>query len=95
MLAVVRAIREQTGKIPGDTIDVEVWRDNAARALEVPAVLEKRLKQEGFLPFFAALSFTHRKEYCCSISDAKKEETRFNRLENAVELLRKSERTPL
>lgn len=51
MLAVVKAIREQTGKRPGDTIDVEVWRDNAARALEVPAVLEKRLKQEGLLPF--------------------------------------------
>jgi len=56
MLAVVKAIREQTGKRLGDTIDVEVWRDNRARALEVPAVLEKRLKQEGLLPFFAALS---------------------------------------
>jgi hypothetical protein len=51
MLAVVKAIREQTGKRTGDTIDVEVWRDNRAQALEVPAVFEKRLKQEGLLPF--------------------------------------------
>lgn len=93
MLAVVKAIREQTGKSPGDTIDVEVWRDNGLRALEVPAVLEKRLKKEGLLPFFEGLSFTHRKEYCRWISDAKKEETRLNRLEKAVELLRKGERT--
>jgi hypothetical protein len=93
MLAVVKAIREQTGKRPGDTIDVEVWRDNRARALEIPAELEKRLKQEGLLPFFAALSFTHRKKYCRWISDAKKEETRLNRLEKAVELLKKGERT--
>ena len=93
MLAMVKAIREQTGKRPGDTIDVEVWRDNGARALEVPAVLEKRLKREGLLPFFAALSFTHRKKYCRWISDGKKEETRLNRLEKAVELLKKGERT--
>jgi hypothetical protein len=94
MLALVKAIREQTGKRPGDTIDVELWRDNAARALEVPAVLEKRLKQEGLLQFFDVLSLTHRKEYWRWISDAKKEETRWNRLERAVELLGKGERTP-
>jgi hypothetical protein len=50
MLAVVKVIREQTGKRPADRIDVEVWRDNAARTLELPDVLEKRLKQEGPLP---------------------------------------------
>src|ERR1700733_13807396 len=93
MLAVVKAIREQPGKRPGDTIDVEVWRDNRARALEIPAELEKRLKQEGLLPFFAALSSTHCKKYCRWISDGKKEETRLNRLEKAVELLKKGERT--
>jgi Bacteriocin-protection, YdeI or OmpD-Associated/Domain of unknown function (DUF1905) len=94
MLAVVKAIRDQTGKIPGDIIDVEVWRDEELRALEVPPGLEKVLKEEALLPFFEGLSFTHRKEYCRWISEAKKEETRLKRLEKAVELLRKGVKTP-
>src|SRR5271156_2044393 len=50
MLAVVKAIREQTGKKPGDVIDIEVWRDDEARVVEVPASFEKLLKKEGLLP---------------------------------------------
>jgi Domain of unknown function (DUF1905)/Bacteriocin-protection, YdeI or OmpD-Associated len=94
MLAVLKAIREQTGKAPGDTIDVEVWRDDAPRELEVPAPFERRLKREGLLPVFNGLSFTHRKEYCCWVAEAKKEQTRLKRLEKAVEMLRKGVRTP-
>lgn len=94
MLAVVKAIREQTGKKPGDVIDVEVWRDDEARVVEVPASFEKLLKREGLLLLFNSLSFTHRKEYCCWIAEAKKEETRVRRLEKAVEMLRKGVRTP-
>jgi Domain of unknown function (DUF1905)/Bacteriocin-protection, YdeI or OmpD-Associated len=94
MLGVLKAIREQIGKGPGDTIDVEVWRDDAARTVEVPAAFKKRMREEGLLPFFEALSFTHRKEYCRWISEAKKEETRLKRLEKAVEMLRKKVRTP-
>src|SRR5271168_2331800 len=89
MLAVVKAIREQTGKKPGDVIDVEVWPDDEARVVEVPDSFEKLLKKEGLLPFFNGLSFTHRKEYCRWITDAKKEETRVKRLEKAVEMLKK------
>jgi uncharacterized protein YdeI (YjbR/CyaY-like superfamily) len=40
------------------------------------------------------LSFTHRKEYCRWITEAKKEETRLERLEKAVEILKKGVRTP-
>jgi hypothetical protein len=94
MLAVVKAIREQTGKKPGDIIDVEVWRDEELRALDVPSSFEKLLKKEGLLPVFNGLSFTHRKEYCRWITEAKKEETRVRRLEKAVEMLRMGVRTP-
>jgi hypothetical protein len=94
MLGVLKAIREQIGKGPGDTIDVVVWRDDAARTVEVPAAFKKRMREEGLLPFFEALSFTHRKEYCRWIMEAKKEETRLKRLEKAVEMLRKKVRTP-
>ena len=94
MLAVVKAIRLQIGKGPGDTIDVEVWKDEEQRVLEVPAAFEKLMKEEGLFPFFEGLSFTHRKEYFRWVAEAKKEETRLKRLERAVEMLRKGLRTP-
>ena len=94
MLGVAKAIREQLGKQPGDTIEVELWKDEEIRTVEVPPELQKLLKKEGLLPFFEKLSYTHRKEYCRWITEAKKEETRLNRLAKAVEMLKKGVKTP-
>jgi uncharacterized protein YdeI (YjbR/CyaY-like superfamily) len=46
------------------------------------------------LPFFAGLSYTHVREHCRWIAEAKKEETRLKRLEKAIEMLRSGVRTP-
>ena len=94
MLGVAKAIREQLGKKPGDTLEIELWKDEEIRTVEVPPELQKLLKKEGLLPFFEKLSFTHRKEYCRWITEAKKEETRLNRLAKAVEMLKKGVKTP-
>ena len=94
MLVVLKAIREKTGKGPGDTIEVVVWRDEEVRTLEVPAQFEKLMKKQGLLPFFEKLSYTHRKEYCRWITEAKKEETRAKRLDKAIEMLKKKVKTP-
>jgi hypothetical protein len=94
MLGMPKAIREQTGKAPGDTVAVVVWKDEGVRTLEVPAQFENLMKKEGLLPVFEKLSYTHRKEYCRWIADAKKEETRLRRLQKAIEMLKKGVRTP-
>jgi hypothetical protein len=94
MLAVLKGIREQIGKGPGDTIDVVVWKDAEERALEVPAEFERLMKKEGLLASFEKLSYTNRKEYCRWISDAKKEETRRMRLKKSIEMLRRGVKTP-
>ena len=94
MLPMLKAIREKIGKGPGDTVDVIVERDNAARTVEVPPELQKLLNKEGLLEFFETLSYTHRKEYCRWITEAKKEETRQARLAKAVNLLRSGVKTP-
>jgi hypothetical protein len=94
MLGLLKAIREQIGKGPGDTVEVVVWKDEAPRTVEVPAQFEKLLKSEGLLPVFEKLSYTHRKEYCRWITEAKKEETRTRRLTQAIEMLKKGVRTP-
>ena len=94
MLGISKAIREQLGKASGDPVQVVVWKDESERKLEVPEPFLKLMKKEGLLPFFESLSYTHRKEYCRWITEAKKEETRARRLEKAVEMLKAKVKTP-
>jgi len=70
---VLKAIRKQTGKEPGDTIEVVLWRDEEARTVEVPAQFETLMKKKEMLPFFEKLSYTRRKEYCRWITGAKEQ----------------------
>ena len=94
MLGMLKAIRQQCGKQPGDTVQVELWKDEEPRAIEVPAVFKNAMKKAGVLPAFERLSYTHRREYCRWITEAKKEETRARRLEKAVEMLKSGVKTP-
>jgi bifunctional DNA-binding transcriptional regulator/antitoxin component of YhaV-PrlF toxin-antitoxin module len=94
MLGISKAIREQIGKSPGDTLEVVVWKDEEVRVVLVPAQFEGLMKKEGLLPVFKKLSYTHRKEYCRWITESKKEETRVRRLEKAIAMLKKGVSTP-
>jgi hypothetical protein len=94
MLGMLKAIREQIGKGPGDTLEVVVWKDEEERTADVPAQFESLMKKEGLLPVFKRLSYTHRKEYCRWITEAKKQETRRKRLEKAIEMLKNGVSTP-
>lgn len=94
MVPVLKSIREKIGKGPGDTIEVLIERDDAVRTVAVPAPFAKLMKKEGVLESFGTLSYTHRKEYCRWISEARREETRANRMTRAVEMLRAGVKTP-
>lgn len=94
MLGVLKGIREQIGKGPGDAIDVVVWKDEAERSVDVPLAFQNLMTKAGVLAFFGSLSFTNRKEYCRWISEAKREETRQMRLNKSIEMLRKGVKTP-
>ena len=94
MLGVLKGIREQIGKGPGDAIEVVLWKDEAERTVEVPPEFEKLMKNEGLLAAFEKLSYTHRKEYCRWIAEAKKEETRKIRIEKSIEMLARGVKTP-
>jgi|SRR5438046_2938035 len=94
ILGILKSIREQIGKQPGDTVDLAIWKDEELRTVEIPADFRNRLKKESLLTIFEKLSYAHRKEYCRWITEAKKEETRLRRLEKAVETLRNGMKTP-
>src|SRR5271155_2626777 len=89
MLGMLKAVRKQIGKKPGDTIEVVVWKDERVRTVEVPAQFKKLLKNAGLLPAFNELSDARRKEYCRWITEAKNEKTRLKRIEKAAEMLKK------
>lgn len=46
------------------------------------------------ISIFDRLSYSHRKEYCSWITEAKREETRVKRLEKAVAMLKNGVTTP-
>jgi Domain of unknown function (DUF1905)/Bacteriocin-protection, YdeI or OmpD-Associated len=94
MLPMLKAIREQLGKRPGDTVKVTLTKDDSVRTLEVPAEFQEAMKKSGVIQFFDRLSYTHRKEYCRWIADAKRDATRSQRLVKAVEMLKSGVRTP-
>jgi hypothetical protein len=94
MLGVLKGIRDQIGKGPGDTIDVVVWKDEEERTVEVPTEFNQLMRKENLLAGFEKLSYTHRKEYCRWITEARKEETRSARIKKAVEMLRGGVKTP-
>lgn len=94
MLHVPKAIQQQTGKSIGDQIDVELWKDESIRTLEVPESFRALLEREGVLDFFESLSFTHRREYVRWATEAKTDATREQRLAKSVDMMRQKIRTP-
>lgn len=89
MIGLTKEIRKRIGKSPGDTVFVEVEKDEEERLVELPEDFETLLEQnKDARLFFEKLSFTKRKEYIVWILDAKKEETRVLRIEKALALLK-------
>jgi hypothetical protein len=88
-------LRSEAGISDGDSVDVELDRDDAPREVEVPAELAAALASDSVAGgVYESLSFTHRREYAEWIGDAKKEETRTRRVAKALEMLREGVKHP-
>jgi hypothetical protein len=93
MLGILKEIREQIGKTFGDEVTVTVEPDTEPRVIEIPKDLMKELKKDKEAKaFFDKLSYTHQKEYVRWVEEAKKEETRQNRIVKTIEMLKKGKR---
>lgn len=88
-------IRQQLGKGPGDVIRVTVQEDTEKRIVEVPPELQSRLDANPTAKaFFEKLSYTGRKEYSNWVASAKREQTKFSRLEKSIAFLLAGKKTP-
>lgn len=93
MLLILKSIREQIGKTFGDEVTVSVEADTEPRVIEIPAELKKAFKTEKEAKaFFDKLSYTHQREYVNWINEAKKEETRQNRIAKTIEMLKEGKK---
>ena len=90
ILGIRKEIREQIGKTFGDEVAITVEPDTEPRVVEVPAELKKAFKSDKEAKaLFDKLSYTHQKEYVNWINEAKRDETRQNRIAKTIEMLKK------
>ena len=93
ILIILKEIREKIGKSFGDEVTITVEPDTEPRVLEIPADLKKAFRtQKMAKAFFDKLSYTHQREYVMWINEAKKEETRRNRVAKAIEMLKEGKK---
>lgn len=88
VIIVLKAIREKIQKGAGDTVKVWLKEDSSVRKVEVPDDFKKLLKRFKLETTFDKMSYSHQKEWMLWINAAKKEETRFRRMEKALEKLK-------
>jgi hypothetical protein len=93
VLGIRKEIREQLGKTFGDALTITVEPDSEPRVVEVPAELKQAFKAEKEAKsLFDELSYTHQKEYVNWINEAKRDETRQNRIAKTIEMLKKGQK---
>jgi len=93
LLIILKEIREKIGKTFGDRIKITVELDTEPRVIEIPKDLAKELKwDKEARAIFDKLAYTHRREYVMWINEAKKEETRQNRIVKTIEMLKKGKK---
>jgi hypothetical protein len=81
-----KELRAQAGGVKdGDAVTIEIARDDAPRTVDLPADLAAALRADAALEAaFAAMSYTHRKEWAAAVVEAKRPETRARRIAQAV-----------
>ncbi len=89
LVGLPREVRSGAGVAAGDDVEVVLELDTAPREVEVPEALAVALAADPRAKaIFDGLAFTHRKEYARWIAEAKRDETRQRRVEQAVVMIK-------
>lgn len=93
LIGLSKVVRAEADVEIGQSYDVEISADLAVRAVEVPDDLAAALAADPeAAAAFEKLAASHRKEYVRWVSDAKREQTRAERIARTVERVRAGER---
>ncbi|QDW64681.1 DUF1905 domain-containing protein [Oerskovia sp. KBS0722] len=85
LLGVLKAVQEQIGKGPGDSVHVRLELDDAPRVVDLAPDVEAALLAADALSRFRAMSYSHQREYALWVEEAKRPPTRASRVEKTVE----------
>ena len=89
LLGLNREVRQRAGVQASDEVEVTVELDAAPREVEVPDALAAALVADPQASAsFECMAFTHRKEYARWVAEAKREDTRQQRVLDALEMIR-------
>jgi Bacteriocin-protection, YdeI or OmpD-Associated/Domain of unknown function (DUF1905) len=89
LLGLNKEVRQEAGVEAGDEVEVTVELDKAPREVEVPEALAAALAADPQAKAaFDRLAFSHRKEYARWVTEAKQQETRQRRVQQALEMIR-------
>jgi Bacteriocin-protection, YdeI or OmpD-Associated/Domain of unknown function (DUF1905) len=84
-----KEVRQAAGIEPGQTVTVTLDLDREPREVGVPDDLAAALRDDPTVEAaFAALSFTHRREYVEWVESAKRDDSRRKRIERTVGILK-------
>jgi hypothetical protein len=87
-LGVLKEIREKIGKSFGDEVEVEFEEDLQLRQVDIPPDLQQALQADAAAQeFFNGLSYSHQKEYVLWINEAKRPQTRQDRIQRTIIML--------
>lgn len=89
LIGLAKAARAQAGVEIGMTYDIEITVDVGEREVEVPADLAAALAADPVAQErFAALAYSHRKEFARWVAEAKRDATRAERVAKTVGMVR-------
>ena len=88
MILLRKDVRRALAKKPGDMVHVNLTLDTSKREVELPAEVKQTFLAANVLNYFDKLPFSHQREHWQYINEAKKPETRQNRINKVVEQLK-------
>jgi hypothetical protein len=95
VLIILKEIRAKIGKGFGDEVEIELEEDLDPRQVEVPPDLLNSLEADPLaLELFNRLSYTHQREYIRWINEAKREQTRLERIQRTSAMLKERKNAP-
>ena len=88
MIPILKDIRIQLGKEFGDSVWVKIVLDTQERKIEIPSWLITLFNDNpGAEQTFKKWSYTHQKEHILSVEGAKREETKWKRIQTLKDKL--------
>ncbi|MBN2149129.1 MAG: DUF1905 domain-containing protein [Anaerolineales bacterium] len=93
ILGIRKEIREKIGKGIGDEIEIVVEEDNEPRVVAIPPDVQQALIMTPQVEaLFSRLAYTHQKEYIEWIEEAKREQTRQDRIRKMIAMLQQEKK---